>query len=49
MGRLVTALSEAIRKATPPTPPDPNENPDMIVLAESVRKKLHDLLMQVEP
>lgn len=49
MGRLVTAVSEAIRKATPPAPPDPNEHPDMLALAERVRKDLHELLDKVAP
>lgn len=47
MGRLVTAVSEAIRKATPPTPPDPNEQPDMLALAKQVRERLHELLDKV--
>lgn len=42
MGRLVAALLEHRRKATPPEEPDPNEDPDMIAIAESVVKRLHD-------
>lgn len=44
MGRLVTALGEAIRKATPPEKPDVNDQPDMIAAAERARKKLHELV-----
>lgn len=41
MGRLVTSLSEAIRKATPPEKPDPNDNPDMVAAAKRARELLH--------
>lgn len=41
--RVASALAETRRKATPPTPPDPNLNPDMIEAAERVRKRWHAL------
>jgi len=43
----VTNLSEAIRKATPPEPPDPNERPDMIAAAARAREMLHRLVDKV--
>jgi hypothetical protein len=46
MGRLVTALSEAIRKATPPEKVDPNDHPDMLSAAKRAREKLHRLVDQ---
>lgn len=44
MGRLVTGLSEAIRKATPPSTTDPNELPDMRSLADEFWAELHRLV-----
>lgn len=44
--KLVTLL-EHRRKAAPPTVEDPNEAPDMVALAEDVRKRLHKLIEQV--
>lgn len=41
--RMVIALLEARRKATPPPKIDPNESPDMIELAKQAREKLHKL------
>lgn len=41
MGRLVASLLEAKRKATPPTPPDPNDNPDMVALGAKVAEQMH--------
>ena len=46
MGRLVTGLSEAIRKATPPEKPDPEDSPDMIAAATRARETLHKLVDQ---
>lgn len=44
MGRLAKGLLEAKRRATPPTPPDPNANPDMVALGAEVAKRLHKLV-----
>lgn len=44
--KLVTLL-EHRRKAAPPPVEDPNEAPDMVALAEDVRKRLHKLIEQV--
>lgn len=44
MIRLASALLTLKNKATPITPPDPNENPDFVALAERVRKRWHDLI-----
>lgn len=48
MGRLVTALSEAIRKATPPERPNPDDSPDMRALADDVIARLHRMIDQVQ-
>ena len=47
MGRLVTSISEAIRKATPPPEADPNESPDMRAAAKRARDTLHRIVSQV--
>lgn len=38
------ALLEHKRKAAPPPPIDPNENPDLIAAAERVRERWHKLI-----
>lgn len=46
-GQLIAraaALSETRRKATPPAPPDPNENPDLRRLAKDVVERLHRMV-----
>lgn len=39
-GTLALSLLEAKRKATPPVPPDPNENPDLIALSDQAETTL---------
>lgn len=46
-GRLSVSLLEAKRKATPPTRPDPNDNPDMVKLGGEVAARLHKMIDQV--
>lgn len=46
-GRLSASLLEAKRKATPPSRPDPNENPDLIKLGKQVAERLHKMIDQV--
>lgn len=46
MGRLSTALLEHKRKATPPTLPDPNDNPDMVALGAEVAARLSAMIDQ---
>jgi len=41
--RIVLALIEARRKATPIPKPDPNDNPDMVEAAALVRERWHNL------
>lgn len=42
--RVVTALAETRRKATPPAKPDPNDSPDMIKLGAEVAARLHEMI-----
>jgi hypothetical protein len=44
MLRVAASLAETRRKATPPEPPDPNANPDMIAAAKRARAALHKLI-----
>lgn len=44
MGRLAKALIEARHKATPPAPPNPDDNPDMVALAAVAAEKFHKLI-----
>lgn len=44
MGRLIVALSAAIRKATPPALPRLEDQPDMRVVAERARAKLQTMI-----
>lgn len=46
MVRFAVMLLEAKRKATPIPTPDPNENPDMVRLAEEVAARLHRMVEQ---
>lgn len=47
VGRLSIACSEALRKSTPIETPGPDQNPDMILLANQMLTKLHALVDQV--
>ncbi len=40
----LTALLEHKRKAAPPAPPDPNQNPDFVEAARRARERLHKLI-----
>lgn len=44
MLRVAASLAETRRKATPPTPPDPNEHPDMVALGSQVAARLHKMV-----
>lgn len=44
MSRLAAVFLEAVRKATPPKVSDPNDDPDLIVLAGKVRERWHTLI-----
>ncbi len=44
MLRVASQLAETRRKATPPDPPDPNANPDMVAAAKRARTALHKLI-----
>ncbi len=41
MIRVCSQLAETIRKATPPTPEDPNDSPDMVAKGKETRERLH--------
>jgi hypothetical protein len=43
-----TALLEAQRKATPPTPVDPNEHPDLVAAAERCIARLRDKIARAK-
>lgn len=45
--RALNQTIALIDKLTPPTPPDPNEAPDMRQAAEQCRAKLHELLDKI--
>lgn len=48
MIRLASALLTLKNKATPITPPNPDDNPDFKAMAAKVRKRWHDLLDKVK-
>lgn len=46
MGRLASTLYERKRKMAPPVVPDPNDDPELIKLAETARNKLREYIDQ---
>ena len=44
MIRVAAAISETMRKATPPERPDPNDAPDMVAMGAEVAKRLHKMV-----
>lgn len=47
MIRVAAAITETMRKATPPARPDPNDSPDMVALGKAVAERVHEMIAMV--